>query len=287
MNSMMLMPCWPSAGPTGGAAVAAPAGAWTFSIARIFFAIGSPSEVQTRPLRSLPLPGRRLLTPRTGSVLQLLDLQEVELHRGLAAEDADQHLDLVLLRVDLVDRADELGERTVLDANALTLLVLDLELRRLDPHLLEDLLDLCLVEGQRSVPGADEARHARGVPHHVPALVAHRHLHQHVAGKDLAIHGLALAVADLDLLLHRDEDLEDLVLHAHRLDAVLEIGLYLVLVARVRVDDVPLLLRALRLRHVAGPRGLARETGGLARLVHRRLGGRLVGHQITWSMSVL
>src|ERR687896_1107668 len=103
MNSMMLMPCWPSAGPTGGAAVACAAGAWTFTIARTFLAIG----------------------------LQLLDLQEVELHRRLAAEDADEDLGLVLLGVDLVDGPDELGERTVLDAHALALGELDLELRRL------------------------------------------------------------------------------------------------------------------------------------------------------------
>jgi hypothetical protein len=53
---------------------------------------------------------------------------------------------------------------------------------------------------------------------------------------------VALALADLDLIFHRHEDLEDLVVHAHRFDAVLEVGLDLVLVARVRVDDVPALL---------------------------------------------
>ena len=50
---------------------------------------------------------------------------------------------------------------------------------------------------------------------------------------------MALALADLDLVLHRDEDLEDPILHAHRLDAMLEVGLDLVLVAGVRVDHVP------------------------------------------------
>src|SRR5919106_4461598 len=96
--------------------------------------------------------------PTSASVcLELLDLQEVELDGRLAAEDADEHLDLVPLRVDLVDGTDELGERAVLDAHALALLVLDLELGRLDPHLLEDLLDLGLVERERPVAGSDEA----------------------------------------------------------------------------------------------------------------------------------
>src|SRR6188472_3456235 len=248
MNSMMLMPCWPRAGPTGGAAVAAPAGAWTFSIARIFFAIRSPRG----PIGAdTPLPlcvGRRPGSIRSGPpsvFLELLDLEEVELHGRLAAEDADEHLDLVPLGVHLVDGADEFGERAVLDAHAVALRVLDLELRRLDPHLLEDLLDLGLVEWRRPVAHADEPRDARGVPHDVPRLVAHRHLDQHIAREHLAVHRLALAIADLDLLLHRHEDLEDLVFHAHRLDAVLEVRLHLVLVARVGVDHVPLLRGAL------------------------------------------
>ena len=40
-NSMMLTPCWPSAGPTGGAGLAAPAGIWSLIIVRTFFAMGS------------------------------------------------------------------------------------------------------------------------------------------------------------------------------------------------------------------------------------------------------
>jgi hypothetical protein len=47
------------------------------------------------------------------------------------------------------------------------------------------------------------------------------------------------SVADLDLVLRRDDDLEDEVLRVHGLDAVLEVGLDLVLVAGVRVDHVP------------------------------------------------
>jgi hypothetical protein len=49
-----------------------------------------------------------------------------------------------------------------------------------------------------------------------------------------------LAVFDLDLLLGGDDDLEDLVLDTHRLDAVLEVGFHFVLITGVRVDHVPL-----------------------------------------------
>src|SRR5438067_1103031 len=43
-NSMMLTPCWPSAGPTGGAGVALPAGIWSLTYPVIFF-IGGPLSV--------------------------------------------------------------------------------------------------------------------------------------------------------------------------------------------------------------------------------------------------
>src|SRR5919204_5684094 len=39
-NSMMLMPCWPSAGPTGGAGEACPPGAWSLMVVRTFLAMG-------------------------------------------------------------------------------------------------------------------------------------------------------------------------------------------------------------------------------------------------------
>src|SRR6058998_3082365 len=98
VNSTMLMPCGPRAVPTGGAGVALPAGSWRGRTIRIFLATGLQ-----------------------GPFLELLDLQEVKLDRGLAAEDAHQDLDLVALGVDLVDRADELGKRPVGDPDALAL----------------------------------------------------------------------------------------------------------------------------------------------------------------------
>src|SRR5215208_6319544 len=40
-NSMMLMPCWPSAGPTGGAGEACPPGACSLIVVSTFFAISA------------------------------------------------------------------------------------------------------------------------------------------------------------------------------------------------------------------------------------------------------
>src|SRR4030081_1216738 len=82
---MMLTPCWPSAGPTGGEGFAFPAGSWSFTIPVIFFAIfylcGSSGLS-----RGLPR-------------LRLLHLHEIELDRGRSAEDADQHADAALVRI--------------------------------------------------------------------------------------------------------------------------------------------------------------------------------------------
>src|SRR3954451_4126282 len=179
------------------------------------------------------------------SFLELFDLEEVKLDWGLAAEDAHQHLDLVALGVDLVDRADELGEGTVGDPDALALGECHAVLRRLDAHVPEDLLDLGLVERDglapdaRDVGAADEARDARRVADDEPAVGVEDHLDEDVSRVDLLLDGVTLALTDLDLVLHRDEHLEDLVLHAHRLDALLEVRLDLVLVSRVRVDHIP------------------------------------------------
>src|SRR4051794_8484579 len=99
---MMPTPCGPSAVPTGGAGVALPAGIWILMIAAtFFFAIA----VLLSGLRLWgdgddPGPGRG----RT-EVLELGDLAEVHLHRGLTTEDVDQHLELHVIGVDLRDLA--------------------------------------------------------------------------------------------------------------------------------------------------------------------------------------
>src|ERR1700742_593767 len=99
-NSMMFTPCWPSAGPTGGAGLACPA--WICSLispATFFFgAMGV----------AVPL-----------SFLNLGDLVEGQFDRCFAAEDGHQHLELLLFRVDLADRCGQRRERTVHDGDRL------------------------------------------------------------------------------------------------------------------------------------------------------------------------
>src|SRR5256885_412944 len=88
-KSMMLMPCGPSAVPTGGAGVALPAAIWSFTIAWTFFAIS----------------------------LNFLYLQEVELYGRRPSENRDHHLQRVLVEVHLIDNAVEAGERPFVDAD--------------------------------------------------------------------------------------------------------------------------------------------------------------------------
>src|SRR6266513_3169415 len=139
---MMLTPCGPSTVPTGGAGVALPAGSSIFSVARtFFFPIDTPYGL-----------------PLGGWSADLLDLQEVELHRGLAAEHVDEHL--------------------------------------------QDALDFLLLERNGLVARPHEARHPGRVAHDVPGLVGHVHAHQDVPGEDPLLDVAALAVLDLDLVLH-------------------------------------------------------------------------------------
>src|SRR6478609_9168355 len=86
-NSMMFTPCWPSAGPTGGAGLAAPPGTWSLMSVRTFLAMSRvrlPGLNRQRAVLS-DLRGR----PHQAAIclLDLLHLVEADLDRRLAAED--------------------------------------------------------------------------------------------------------------------------------------------------------------------------------------------------------
>src|SRR5436190_477061 len=124
-NSMMLTPCWPSAGPTGGAGVAFPAGIWSFTYPVIFFIRFSCVSARGRT------PGQRRVTTRAaapGAVSDLLHLEEAELHGCRTSEDGHHDLERVLVFVELLDLALERGEGALGDAHRLTLLERELGL---------------------------------------------------------------------------------------------------------------------------------------------------------------
>src|SRR3954471_19372693 len=105
----MFTPCWPSAGPTGGAGVAWPPGHWSLIFDLISLAI----------------------------VVRLLDLPVLEIDRGGPTEHHDRDLDHALLGMDFLDGPLEVLERAFLDADVLALLEIDCDLLGLLIHALD------------------------------------------------------------------------------------------------------------------------------------------------------
>src|SRR6202453_2409594 len=231
-KSMVCTPCGPRAVPTGGAGVAPPAGSWilTTAMTRFFGGIGASLY--------LGLPGNP-------PGLQLGDLAEFEFYGGLSTEDVDEDLELELVLVDLGDLSGEVGERPFLDPHRLTDLVLEpgpAALGRSLPALDLDLQDAFdLTAGQRGGLGAgtDEPGDPGRVPDDRPAVVVQLAAAQQVAREHLLLDHHLLAVLELDDILHRDDHLVDAVLHVHRHGPAVEVGLHLVLIAGVGVDDEP------------------------------------------------
>src|SRR5690554_462205 len=88
-NSMMFTPCCPSAGPTGGAGFAAPAGTWSLMKPVTFLAMSLSSSVVGRQ-SSVGVVSVRGWRPATGGRrLVTLQLRVVQLDAGGAAEEGD------------------------------------------------------------------------------------------------------------------------------------------------------------------------------------------------------
>src|SRR5581483_3540671 len=147
-NAMMFTPCWPNAGPTGGAGLAWPAGICSLICPVTFFAI--------KILNSG--------SPRSG----LFHLPVFQLHRGVAAENIHRHLELAAVGLDFLDHAAEVQERAVVDLDRLADLEIDLRLLAL--FRVGDLrLDgLDLVGGRRHGRIAHEPDHTGGVLDEIP-----------------------------------------------------------------------------------------------------------------------
>src|SRR5919198_5495729 len=129
-NSMMFTPCWPSAGPTGGAGLAMPAVICSLMIAASFFFLGGISVSCARLLSPRANGGARVAVGPNGPS-DLGDLAERQLDRGLPAEDRHQDLELLPVRVDLGDRRGQGLERAVHDGDRLADLEVHLDDRAL------------------------------------------------------------------------------------------------------------------------------------------------------------
>src|SRR3954464_1704741 len=203
-NSMMFTPCWPRAGPTGGAGDAAPPTACSLIVVRPFFAIAW--------------------------ALDLLDLVEPDLDRRLAAEDRDEHLEAGGVLVDLRDLPGEVRERAGHDLDRLADRELGARARPLGGLAVEQAVDLALRERDGLLRGADEAGHPGRALHERPRVLVEVHVHAHVARHGAALDLHLLAVLHLRDVLGGDDDLAHVALLAERDHAVLEVLLDLVLV---------------------------------------------------------
>src|SRR5262245_32232064 len=187
---MMLTPCCPSAGPTGGEGFAFPAGICSFTIAWTFFAMSEP-----------------------------FDLVVLEFHGSQPPEDRHHDLQLAALGVEIVDRSLEVHEGPLDHPHLVTLLEGRLELRLLRAlfHLAEDALDLRerQVDGFR--PGTDEAGHLGRRANEMPRLVRHLHLHEQVPWEEFLLRLDLLAFPNLSDLLVRHDDTADRVLQTEDL----------------------------------------------------------------------
>src|SRR5437667_9220392 len=231
-NSMMLTPCWPSAGPTGGEGFALPAGIWSLTTAWTFFTWRHPS---------------------TRHSSESLHLVVLELDRGRPAEDRHGDLHPAALGIHVFDDALEVDEGPIDDAHLVAPLEyrLRLGLLRTGLHLPHDVVDLLLRERDGLRARADKPGDLGRRAHEMPGVVGQLHLDEDVPGEEL-LFGLALLlVANLDDLLRRHQDAGDLVRHAEDLRAGLDGLLDLVLESRVRVDDEPLFVRRGRRRFFA------------------------------------
>src|SRR5262245_25795257 len=235
-NSMMLTPCWPSAGPTGGDGFALPAGICSFTTAWTFFiALSRREELASDPLHLVVL----------------------ELHGRGPPEDRHHHLHPSALRAHVVDYSLEVDERSC-DQQPLVAPLEDrlgLGLLGARLHLPQDVLDLVVRQRDRLRPRSDEAGDLRRRAHEVPRVVGQLHLDEHVSREELLLGLALLLVANLHNLLGRDEDARDLLGHSEDLGARLDRFLHLVLEPRVGVNDEPLLAR--RHRRIPAHRKIA------------------------------
>src|SRR5436190_3757448 len=228
-KSMMFTPCWPRAGPTGGAGVALPAGICNFTYPITFFAI-----------------------------LVLFHLEEVEFNRRGPAEDRHHDFQRVPVGIHVVHDAVKIGERTIDDPDVLSLFECQFRLGpvRRSRDFINNLLDLLIAKGRWALPGTNKSRHPRSVLHGMPCLIAGFallvcfHLDENVTGIEHLLRDDALPTAYLNHLFGRYEYVVDLRIEPKGRDAALQALGNLSLESRVGMNDVPEFCHfRLKLRH--------------------------------------
>src|SRR5712692_3413326 len=186
-----------------------------------------------------------LLATRSSPLSKLLHLPHLELHAGRPAEDRHRDLEPRAPVVDLLDHAVEGGERPFRDPHLLAHLEGDRGFRPLDAllHLVHDALGLGIRDRLGLLVGAEESGDLRRVLDQVIGLVGELHLHQHIAGEELALGVDLLSAAHLHDLLDRHHDLLEQMVEVPLLRLLADRLGDLALEIRVGLNDVPVLVR--------------------------------------------
>src|SRR2546422_3919730 len=240
-NSMRFTPCWPRAGPTGGAGVALPAETWSLTTAETLFAI-SPSSLLPVRCGVRQGSGTAIRRPRT-FCLGLLHLIKIQLHGRRATENGDHHAERRAIVVDFVHDAREVLEGAVGDLDVLPFIEHQFRLGmfRSHFHAVNDPVHFLDRQRARLLARTYEPRNAGSGTHQVPGVVVQIHLHQDVPRVEkLRRHDLFPA-PHFNNVFGRDHDLAKLRLQSGRLDPALQSLRHLLFEARIGVNDVPAL----------------------------------------------
>ena len=125
-------------------------------------------------------------------------------------------------------------------------------------------MNLVFLQRNRSRSRTHESCNAGRVSDHVPRIIGHNHLDQHIAGKDFFLDQFLLAVLDFLFLFHGDHDPENLVFHRHGSDPAFEIGFDFVLIPGIGMDNKPVFFHTQRLlptKNAPGRRQVIRAGG--------------------------
>src|ERR1035437_338066 len=174
---------------------------------------GDKCQVTSDKLKTKsPVPG--LLVTRHMShatLLYLLYLIKIQLHGRRAPEDGHHYTQSGAILVDLIHDAVEVLERTVRNLDVLVPVKLELRLGMFGRHFhaMDNPVNFFSSERAGPLTGPHKSRDPRSGTHHVPGVIVHFHLHQHIARvEELGSHYF-LPLAHLDDIFRGDHDLTE------------------------------------------------------------------------------
>ena len=167
-----------------------------------------------------------------------LNLIELKLDGGLAAKHRNDYVDSVVVDLNALHSAGEGTQGTIQNPDGIANCVVNDDFLLFHAHS----VDFLFGQGSGVVAGcSDEAGHSADVPDNMPGIITVDHLHQHVAGENLTVVGLAYTgFCDFRNRLQRNGDGQNLVVQATGLNGLLNGSLYSVLITGVGMHNIPL-----------------------------------------------